>query len=275
MLLATVLALASAGLHAGWNLRAKSSTDRFLTLWGQFAAAAVVCAVPLAVVGLPARAAWPFLALTAALHVPYVVGLGHAYRLGDFSLAYPLARGGGALAAAFGGLVLLDDRLSLPGWLAVAVVAAGLASFVRPGTSPAALRPALFVAVAIGGYTVADTAGVRRAEAASYILAVFVAIGLSVTAWGLVQGRAAAMRASAAASWRRHLSSGLASLGAYGLVLVAVQRAPVGYVSALRESSVVLAAVVGWRILGEGFGRARVASAAAVVWGLVLRVVGR
>lgn len=275
MLTATVLALASAGLHAAWNLRAKSSTDRFLTLWGQFAAAGVLCAVPLAVVGVPDADAWPFLATTSLVHVPYVVALARAYDHGDFSLAYPLARGGGALAAAIGGLALLDDDLSLPGWLAVAIVCAGLASFVRPGTPPAALWTALAVALLIGTYTVADTAGVRRADTASYVLTTFVGIGTTVTAWGLLTGRAASMRASATASWRRHASSGLASLAAYGLVLVAVRRAPVGYVTALRESSVVLAAVAGWRLLDEGFGRARLASSTVVLGGLVLLVVSR
>lgn len=275
MLTATVLALASAGLHAAWNLRAKSSADRFIALWGQFAAAGLLCAVPLAVVGVPDRDAWPFLATTSLVHVPYVVALARAYDHGDFSLAYPLARGGGALAAAIGGLVLLDDDLSLPGWIAVAIVCAGLASFVRPGTPAAALGTALTVAVLIGTYTVADTAGVRRADTASYVLATFVGIGAAVTAWGLLTRRAPAMRASALASWLRHGSSGLASIAAYGLVLVAVRRAPVGYVTALRESSVVLAAVAGWRLLDEGFGRARLASSTVVLAGLVLLVVSR
>ena len=275
MLLATVLAIASAGLHAAWNLRAKSSTDRFLTLWGQFAAAGVLCALPLAIVGLPDRDAWPFLAITAVVHVPYLVALARAYDHGDFSLAYPLARGGGALAAAIGGLVLLDDRLSVLGWLAVAVVTSGLASFVRPGTPAAALRTALFVAVVIGCYTVADTAGVRRTETVPYILATFVCIGVAVTAWGLLVGQGAAMRASATSTWPRHATSALFSVAAYGLVLIAVRRAPVGYVTALRESSVVLAAVAGWRLLDEGFGLARVASSVVVLSGLVLLVIAR
>ena len=67
----------------------------------------------------------------------------------------------------------------------------------------------------------------------------------------------------------------MAAAAAYGLVLFAVRWAPVGYVTALRESSVVLAAIAGWRILAEGFGRARLASASVVVSGLVLLVVAR
>lgn len=272
MLLATALALASAGLHAGWNLRAKASDDRFLALWGQFAAAALLCSVPLAAVGLPDRAAWPFLAISAAVHVPYVLALARAYDHGDISFAYPLARGGGALVAALAGLVLLGDRLSWLGWTAIAVVCAGLASFVRPGTPRAALGMAIAVAVLIGGYTIADTAGVRRTDTASYVLATFVGVGLAVTVAGALAGRGPAMR-SAARDWRRHASSGLACVAAYGLVLVAVRRAPVGYVTALRESSVVLAALAGWRLLGEGFGTARLRSSAVVASGIVLLVI--
>lgn len=273
MIAATLLALASAGLHAAWNLRAKTSADRFVSLWGQFAAAGAIGLVALAVLGPPPARTLPFVALSATIHVPYVVLLARAYDHGDFSLAYPLARGGGAVAAAMGGLALLDDELSIPGWVAVAIVGGGLASFVRPGTPPAAVGAALLVAVAIGGYTLADAAGVRRAdEAVPYVLATFVGIGLAVSGWGLATGRGGALRAS---SWRDHVVNGLTSLAAYGLVLVAVRRAPVGYVTALRESSVVLAALAGWRLLGEGFGARRVVSSAVVLSGLVLLVIAR
>ena len=99
MVLATVFALAAAALHAGWNLRVKASDDRFVALWGQFVMAGAVCAAGLVLVGLPARDAWPWLALSACIHIAYVVCLAEAYGAGDFSLAYPLARGGGAMVA--------------------------------------------------------------------------------------------------------------------------------------------------------------------------------
>jgi len=272
---ATAFALAAAVLHAGWNLRVKASADRFLALWGQFLAAGAVCVVGLAVLGLPERSAWPWLALSASVHLPYVLALTRAYEAGDFSLAYPLARGGGALLAALGGLALLDDRLSLLGWLAVAVVATGLASFVRPGTPWISTRWAFLVAALIAAYTLADTAGARRTTGVSYVLATFVATAVVVSAWGLATRRSRAMARSFTTSWRPYLSSGLAAAAAYGLVLYAVRWAPVGYVTALRESSVVLAALAGWRLLAEGFGRARVASSAVVLSGLVLLVIAR
>jgi drug/metabolite transporter (DMT)-like permease len=275
MLLATVFALAAAALHAGWNLRVKTSGDRFVALWGQFLAAGAVCAVGLLLTGMPERDAWPWLALSACIHVGYVAGLARAYAAGDFSLAYPLARGGGAMVAAVGGVAFLDDRLTALSYVAILVITGGLVSFVRPGTSWDSIRWALVVAVLIGCYTLADAVGARRTEGIAYVLATFVSTSIMVSAWGLATGHLTNLRRTWAVSWRAHLTSGLASAAAYGLVLFAVRWAPVGYVASLRESSVVLAAVAGWRYLAEGFGRARFASATVVVTGLVLLVVAR
>jgi drug/metabolite transporter (DMT)-like permease len=207
--------------------------------------------------------------------VGYVAGLARAYAAGDFSLAYPLARGGGAMVAAIGGVAFLDDRLTVLSYLAILVITGGLVSFVRPGTSWDSIRWALVVAVLIGCYTLADAVGARRTEGIAYVLATFVATSIMVSAWGLATGHLTNLRRTWAASWRAHLTSGLASAAAYGLVLFAVRWAPVGYVASLRESSVVLAAVAGWRYLAEGLGRARVASATVVVTGLVLLVIAR
>ena len=275
MVLATLFALAAAALHAGWNLRVKASGDRFVALWGQFLAAGAVCAAGLALSGLPERDSWPWLALSATIHVGYVVCLARAYGAGDFSLAYPLARGGGAMVAAIGGIAFLDDELSALGYLAILVITGGLVSFVRPGTSWDSIRWALVVAVLIGCYTLADAVGARRTEGIAYVLGTFVATSITVSVWGLVTGHLENLRRTWRPSWRAHLTSGLASAAAYGLVLFAVRWAPVGYVTALRESSVVLAAIAGWRYLAEGFGRARLASATVVVTGLVLLVIAR
>ena len=215
--------------------------------------------------GSPERDAWPWLALSATIHVGYVVCLAHAYGAGDFSLAYPLARGGGAMVAAVGGIAFLDDRLSVLGYVAIVVITGGLVSFVRPGTSWDSIRWALLVARAD---RLLHARRRRRCPAHR---------GHRLRARHLRRARRSRCRrgdwrpvtsptcgARWAASWRSHLTSGLASAAAYGLVLYAVRWAPVGYVTALRESSVVLAALAGWRFLAEGFGRARLASATVV-----------
>ena len=271
MLLATLCALAAAVLHAGWNLIAKRAIDPFLALWGQFAAAGVMSGVLVLVVGGLPTEAWAWATLTGLIHVPYVVGLAAAYRHGDFSLAYPVARGGGALLAAIGGVVVLDDDLGLVSIIAVAIVAAGL-SLLALGAQRRQFAIALGVAVSIGCYTVVDSHAARQYDGVAYVFAVFVMIGACVSVVGIATGRTGELLAIGASAWRRTVLAAVMSTITYGFVLVAVRRAPVGYVAALRESSVLIAAVVGWRLLGEVAGRVRVVASVVIVTGLITLV---
>ncbi len=274
MLVATVFALASAGLHAGWNLVAKRSADRFAALWGQFAVAGMIGAVAIAITrDLPAEA-WAWAAITGAVHVPYLVALASAYDHGDFSLAYPIARGGGALLAGIGGIVLLDDELSVLGVVAIATVTAGMV-LLSVGAEASQVMTALFVAVTIGIYTTVDSHAARDVGGNTYVFAVFVSCGLLVSAYGLAAGRGPSLRRTLPGSWRMYLLTGAVSLVTYGLVMLAVRRAPVGYVAALRESSVLVAAFIGWKYLDEGGAHRRLLAAGVVVAGLVLLVVAR
>lgn len=278
MLLATVLSLTAAVLHAGWNLVAKRAEgDRYMVLWAQFTAGGLV-ALPLMVgyqvlFGMPWQGyAWA--ALSGASHMPYTWLLAKAYTHGDFSVSYPVARGGGAALAAIGGVLFLADHLTVLEVTGIAVVVAGL-SFLARGASGANLLMALAVAVTIGVYTVLDAKGARLTGSIAYIFATMVGSGLSNTVFSLATGRRHDMAAMMRANWRRAVVTGVASLITYGLVLVAVQHAPVGYVTALRESSVVLAALAGWKLLGEGDHRRRIAAACIVFAGLLTLVLGR
>ena len=274
MLLATVLALVAAVLHAGWNLVAKRSVDPYLALWGQFLLAGVIGAVVLLVLrDLPAGAWWWALG-SGLFHVPYVVALGWAYRHGDFSLAYPIARGGGALLAAIGGLVLLGDDLSWLGVAAIVVVVGGM-GMLAWGAAPAQVVAALVVAVSIGGYTVFDSHAAREYERFSYVFAAQVVTAATATVTGVALGRGRDLLAVPRAVWLRMSGAAVMTIAAYGLVLVAVRHAPVGYVAALRESSVLIAVFVGARYLGEGRARVRAVAATTIVAGLVLLVVAR
>jgi drug/metabolite transporter (DMT)-like permease len=269
---ATLLALASAVLHALWNLVAKRSPDAFLALWGQFFVAALAGAVLVSVTGGLPAAGWGWAAASGAVHLPYIVALAGAYDAGDFSVAYPLARGGGALLAGVGGVVLLGDEVN--GWTMAAIitVVAGMA-LLAAGAQPAAVRAALFVAVTIGVYTTIDSHASREIGNDRYVFAAFVVGGCAVTAYGAATGRGTAMVAALRSRWRQFALTAAMSMLTYGLVLAAVRRAPVGYVAALRESSVLLAAFLGWRYLDEGGVRRRSVAAAVILGGLVLLVV--
>lgn len=270
MVVATLLALVAALLHAAWNLLIKTAEDRDLAAWGQFVFGGVVLLPVLVFTGLPTADAVPYLAFSAVVHVFYVRALVAAYHHGDFSLAYPLARGGGALTAAVLGAIALGDGLGLAGWLALLVVTVGLASLIRPGAPRAEVVYALLTAVLIGTYTVIDTAGARHTDNGfAYGIVLTACSGVALSLTGVALGRGGAFVASLRRSWPRYLVSGLFLATAYSLVLVAVRFAPVGYVATLRESSVVLGAGLGWLFLKERLGGRRLISSVVVTIGLV------
>ncbi len=272
MLLATGLALFAAVLHAGWNLAVKQSGDRLLTTWAMFSWGAIVCVPLLLLVGMPGWQVVPYLAGSAVVHGFYVWMLTRAYDLGDFSVAYPIARGGGALIAAVGGILFLNDELSLLAGIGGCIAVAGLMSLARLRTSGPALFAALATAVTIGTYTLIDSTGAREANGAGYGLATSIVSTLGVTVLGVVRGKTPVLLP--AMKSRRIAIGGIASAAAYTAVLIAVRHAPVGYVACLRESSVVLGAVGGWWLLKEPMARGRIVSACIVAAGVAVLVVG-
>lgn len=270
MVLATALTLLAAVLHASWNLIAKTSDDRELALVGQFVIGGVLAAAALCVVGLPGRDAAVWLALSACVHVLYVLTLVWAYEQGDFSFAYPLARGGGAMLAATGGVLLLGDRMTLGAWVAIAVIAGGLVALVGTQHGPRSTTAAILTASTIGAYTIIDSHGSRASVSGqSYGVALLAATGLTVGVTGLIRRGVGDLVDSMRSSWWRYLFAGASGVAAYTLVLTAVRHAPVGYVSMLRESSVVIAALAGWLLLHESMGRRRLIISAVLLAGMV------
>jgi uncharacterized membrane protein len=134
---------------------------------------------------------------------------------------------------------------------------------------------ALGVALTIGAYSVADAKGIRSVDTPLYAAASFTCIAATLTVYALATGRSRDMVTATRIHWRRFAIMGVASGVTYSLVQIAFQRAPVGYVTCLRESSVVIAAFIGSRYLGEGQALRRTASAIVVVVGLLLLVVGQ
>lgn len=277
MLLATALALASAGLHAGWNLLVKTSGDRSHAVWGQWVFGSLIfLPVPL-LIGLPDwRATVPYLSASAVIHVVYLTALVSAFA-GDFSLTYPLARGSGAVVAAVGGVLFLDDVLGALAWVAIAVVAVGLLSLVGPAVDGRSIRWALLTGLTIGVYTNVDAAGARLSDGFAYGIATSTAGAVARSVWGAARGEAPAFARSVRSNWRRYLVAGFGMTLAYSLVMVAVAipEVPVGYVAILRESSVVLGAAIGWIVLKERLGRRRLVSSLVITGGLALLVAAR
>ncbi len=280
MLTATLLAITAAVLHAGWNLAIKQTPhDRFIALWAQFGFGGLIAAATLAATGGMPAAGWVWAALSGCVHLPYSLMLARAYGHGDFSQVYPIARGGGAFLAAIGGIVLLGDHARAWTIIAIVVVATGLAILAGRARGPAVLT-AVGVALTICAYTLLDSKGSRVTNVPgaafvntiSYGLATSTMTMFSLSAYGLTTKRFGQLRAAVRIDWHKFVLAGIASLITYTLVLIAVRYASVGYVTALRESSVVLAALVGWKYLGEGDSRRRLTASGIVLIGLVLLV---
>lgn len=275
MLLATLMALGAALLHAGWNFAVKRNVDSGLALWGQFFIAMLLATGALGlwwiIDGLP-RFAWQYTLLSGVTHLPYSLLLVRAYNTGDFSMSYPVARGGGAVGAALLGVLLLNDDLS---WLtATGIVTAACGFFLLSRGSLRQMHFALATATIIGVYTAIDATGVRNStDPAAYALSIFVVTGIGLTAWTLATRRGEMFRALHL-QWRPFGFAAIGTLGSYCLTLLAMRLAPVGYVAVLRESSVLIAAFVGWKLLGETDHRRRIGGAAVVLVGLVTLVAG-
>lgn len=275
MLLATVLALTAAVLHASWNLLVKQSADRRLALWGQFTIGGAISAVVLAIWSVsasPPDIAWGWAIVSGATHVPYLMLLSRAYDRGDFSMSYPIVRGAGALAAAAGGVLLLNDSLSVTSTIGIVIAVLGLFVLARSG-SWHVVGAALAVASTIAVYSVVDGHGTRQSQPVAYALALNIAAAFFVSLYASVRSRKQ-MIPTLKAHWKVMSLAGVFSTVAYMLVMIAYRHAPVGYVASLRESSVVIAAFAGWKMLDEGDHKRRIASAAIVLAGLVVLVIG-
>jgi phosphonate utilization associated putative membrane protein len=274
--LVTALVLGAALLHASWNAIIKSSRDVMLDT-ALVASGASILSLPLIVaVPMPASAGWPFLAASIAIHVGYFATLARAYRVGDLGHAYPLMRGTAPLLVALFGVVLLDEHPGATMWLGIVLISAGILSIglLQKGRANRdATLWALTNAVVIASYTLVDGAGVRLSgSAAGYVAWMFLLQGPIFIAFVIALRRHAALH-YARLNWRRGLAGGLLLIGSYGIVLWAMTQAPVAAVAALRETSVIFAALLGSLFLKERFGRRRLIGACAVALGVIaLRV---
>jgi drug/metabolite transporter (DMT)-like permease len=222
-------------------------------------------------VPFPAAAAWPYMVMSAVIHFGYYLTLAQAYRTGDLSFAYPLMRGTAPLIVALLGIAFLRELPTVPMALGILLISLGIVSiaFVQHRKHPPSAAYWAFAnAALIAVYTLVDATGVRASgNAASYVSWLIFLEGLPFLVW-VVSSRGQVAVRYLRTSATRGLVGGALSLAAYGIVLWAMTRAPVAAVAALRETSVLFAALIGAIWLKEGFGLPRLAGAASVVVGV-------
>ncbi|GAA2747643.1 MULTISPECIES: EamA family transporter [Kitasatospora] len=270
-----LVVLAAALLHAVWNALAHGATDKLAGVAVMNCAILGTGLLMTTAVPLPGRAALPYLACSAALQVGYQLMLARAYRLGDFGQMYPIARGTSPMVVALISVTLLGRTLPFGQSAGVLVISLGLAGLALAGGIPGrAQLPALTAALATGtliaAYTVVDGTGVRRAASVGgYIAWMFVVQAIAVLAVAFaVRGRT--LLTVDRGSWAPGLAGGVMSLTAYGLVVWAQSYGELATIAALRETSIVIAALIGAIVFRERLGRLRLAASATVLTGIAV-----
>jgi drug/metabolite transporter (DMT)-like permease len=269
----TLAVLAAGLLHAGWNALLKSAPggDPLLDTASVVAGSSLCGLLVVPFVALPDPTAWKYAAASSVVHFAYYITLAQAYRTGDLSFAYPLMRGSAPLIVALLGIVFLGEWPTPQIALGIVLISAGIVSiaFVRRGGHPPAAAAWAFAnAAIIAVYTLIDGAGARTSgNALSYVAWLTFLEGLPFIAWIYLRRGPPAL-VYMRRGWRRGLIGGIGSVAAYGIVLWAMTRAPVAAVAALRETSVLFAALIGGVWLKEGLGFQRLVGAASVVAGV-------
>lgn len=266
--------LLGALLHASWNALIRGSTDRTLDTVLVVAGAAVIAAVALPFAPAPAAASRPFLIASGLIHVVYFMLVALSYRHGELSFAYPIMRGSAPVVSAVAAALLLAESPSSGGWLGVLLISGGVMLLAADSWRSGAFqgRAATFALATAGSivvYTLVDGVGARLSgHAAAYTGWVFVLTAIPLVMIFLVRD-GASTRAYCRQHWRRGLFGGLCTLGAYGLALWAMTRAPIALVAALRETSVIFGALLAILLLGERLSRTRWTAIAIVTAGAV------
>lgn len=268
--------LFAAACHAGWNAAIKRGLDPLATTVAISVGAALVSLVIVPVVGLPARAAWPWVLASVAIHLAYFAALIESYRAGDMGQVYPIARGSAPLMTATVATAFIGERLGLAGWFGITLLAAGvLLLSLRGGRDLATLDRravgfALFTAVTICAYSVVDGVGARLAgNASAYSTALFAGMGPVMALYALARNGPRAL-GNARRLWSVGLAGGALQLGSYGIAIWAMTVAPIAIVAALRETSVLFGAMIAVIVLKEPLRAARAVAALLIVVGLAL-----
>ncbi|MFG2128603.1 EamA family transporter [Streptomyces sp. NPDC048751] len=267
--------LVAAVTHAGWNALAHRITDKLVGFTLIAGGGTLIGLATAPFVAFPAARAWPYLLGSAVIHIAYYALLMRSFRLGDFGQAYPIARGSAPLVVTV--LAALFAHEVPDGWAAAGIALScagltGVALWGLRGQRPdwAAIGAALATGMTIAAYTVVDGLGVRASGSATGYIAWLMAVeGLALPTYAVWRWRGdtvARLRPFAAVG----LLGAALSVAAYGLVLWAQTRAELAPVAALRESSIIVGAIIGAVFFKERFGAPRIVAAGLLVVGIGL-----
>ncbi|MDR6373381.1 DMT family transporter [Paraburkholderia caledonica] len=273
------LVLFAALLHASWNALLHGNRDRFLSMTWMSIAIAAIATLIIPFTPLPAAAAWPYIVASGLVHIGYNASLVRAYRRGDLAQAYPIARGSSPLLVTLGAALFAHEAIGPLRAIGIVMISGGIIAIALEAgsVSRAGVLAALTTGATIALYTVIDGIGVRLSggEALAYTAWMFLFYWLMPVLFVAMRGVTALwtpIRSSPMAVGSS-LMGGVVSVAAYGIVIWAMQSGAMGTVSALRETSVVFAVLIGRMFLGEAVSGKRwlacvVVAAGAICLGL-------
>src|SRR5512134_38729 len=277
-ILAIILLLTSAFLHALWNLLLKRAQEKYIAMGWQVILSGVLAFFLLLFTGFPPRSMWLFALISMGLEAVYFVLLSNAYSDHDFSLVYPIARGTAPAFLMLWSVLFLREKLTLGGTLGVGMIVTGMViigatSLIQNRGSRLHLKGvlvALSVALIISLYTLIDGTAVKNGPALPYALTMFLFVPILTTTYNVRRF-----------GWKQFLGAWngpriplilTAVLGvvAYLLALIAYSFAPLSYSGAIREVSVVIGAFLGWQFLEEKMGGTRVLGSVVIFVGILV-----
>ncbi|KIF59853.1 EamA family transporter [Pseudomonas koreensis] len=267
-----LLVLFAALLHASWNALLRGGADRLWSMTMMCVAIAIVCAVAALFLSPPAPESWGYALLSALLHVGYNLFLVRSYRVGDLGQIYPISRGSSPALITLGAALFAGETITPGELLGIGLVSGGIMSLAFRGRSlsvpslPYALGTGCFIAA----YSVVDGIGARLSGAPLAYTVWMSAL------WGVLMPlvyiglRDARSLFSVRPGMLTAVVGGLVSLLAYAIVIYAMSEAPLGAVSALRETSVLFAALLGYLFLGEKLTVRRMLACVVIASGAII-----
>ena len=277
-LIAILLLLSSASLHALWNLLLKRSQEKYIAMGWQVLLSGVLAFFLLLFTGLPPRSMWLFALISMGLEAVYFVLLSNAYSDHDFSLVYPIARGTAPAFLMLWSVLFLKEQVSLGGILGVSLIVCGMViigatSLLQNRGSRLHLKGvavALSVALIISLYTLIDGTAVKNGPPLPYALTMFMFVPVLTTTYNI---RRFGWKPFLAA-WKGPriplILTAVLGVVAYLLALIAYSFAPLSYSGAIREVSVVIGALLGWLFLEEPMGGTRVLGSTVIFAGILI-----
>jgi len=277
-ILALLLLLLSATLHAIWNLLLKRSQEKYIAMGWQVIISGVLALFLLIFTGFPPRSMWLFAGISMALEAVYFILLSNAYSDHDFSLVYPIARGTAPAFLMLWSVLFLHEKLSIGGILGVGTIVSGMViigatSLIQNRGSRLHVRGvivALAVALIISLYTLIDGTAVKSGPPLPYALTMFMFVPILTTTYNVRRF-----------GWKHFIAAWngpriplilTAVLGvvSYLLALIAYTLAPLSYSGAIREVSLVIGAFLGWQFLDEKMGGTRLLGSIVIFAGILI-----